>query len=65
VATWIDATARGDVDRVLELMDDEVVFLVPGRPPMRGKRDFAAATRAAAGMGRIDANMLAPAKQGV
>ena len=54
VASWLEATARGDVDQVLELMDEEVVFLVPGRPPMRGKAEFAAATRAAAGMGRIE-----------
>jgi uncharacterized protein (TIGR02246 family) len=54
VATWMDATARGDMDTLLELMDDEVIFLGPGRPPMRGKTAFADATRAAAGAGRIE-----------
>jgi uncharacterized protein (TIGR02246 family) len=54
VATWMEATARGSLDEVLELMDDDVVFLGPGRPPMRGKADFAAATRAAEGQNRID-----------
>jgi len=54
VATWMEATARGDLDEVLELLDDEVVFLGPGRPPMRGKAEFAAATRAAAGQNRIE-----------
>jgi uncharacterized protein (TIGR02246 family) len=49
VATWMEATATGDLDRVLELMDDDVVFLGPGRPPMRGKAVFAANTRAMAG----------------
>lgn len=44
VATWMDATRSGDVDTVLGLMTDDVVFLVPGRPPMR-KADFAAAAR--------------------
>ncbi len=49
IATWMEATAAGDLDRILELMDDEVVFLGPGRPPMRGKAAFAANTRAMAG----------------
>ena len=54
VATWMQATAAGDLDRVLELMADDVVFLGAGRPPMRGKAEFAAATRAAEGKGRIE-----------
>lgn len=40
VATWAAATKSGDVDTVLGLMTDDVVFLVPGRPPMR-KDEFA------------------------
>lgn len=48
VATWMAATKAGDVDTVLGLMTDDVVFLVPGRPPM-GKAEFAAAARAQAG----------------
>jgi uncharacterized protein (TIGR02246 family) len=47
VAAWMEATRRHDVDSVLALMTDDVVFLVPGRPPMR-KDDFAAAARAQA-----------------
>jgi uncharacterized protein (TIGR02246 family) len=54
VATWMEATARGNFDEVLELMDDDVVFLGPGRPPMRGKAAFASATLAAAGKSRIE-----------
>jgi uncharacterized protein (TIGR02246 family) len=42
------ATREGDVDRVLSLMTDDVVFLVPGRPPMR-KDEFASAASAQAG----------------
>jgi uncharacterized protein (TIGR02246 family) len=45
VATWMQATAAGDLPRVLELMDDDVVFLGAGRPPMRGKNDFEAASK--------------------
>lgn len=48
VSTWMAATRAGDVDSVLSLMSDDVVFLVAGQPPMR-KSDFAAAARAQAG----------------
>lgn len=48
VATWMAATRAGDVDTVLDLMTDDVVFLLPGRAPMR-KAEFAAAARAQAG----------------
>src|SRR5262245_61445158 len=47
VSTWMTASKAGDAETVLSLMSDDVVFLVPGRPPMR-KADFAAATRAQA-----------------
>ena len=47
VSTWMAATKAGDVETVLSLMADDVVFLVAGRPPMR-KADFAAAARARA-----------------
>ena len=47
VSTWMQATQAGDVDTVLRLMTDDVVFLVPGRPPM-DKAGFAAAARAQA-----------------
>ena len=40
VATWHEATAVGDIAAVLALMDDDVVFLAPGRPPMRGRSAF-------------------------
>src|SRR6187401_1307706 len=48
VADWFEATKRGDLDAVLALMTDDVVFLVPGKPPMMGKPAFAAASRAQA-----------------
>ena len=53
VAEWMAASAAGDLPRVLALMDDEIVFLGPGRPPMR-KEDFAAATRENEGQRRIE-----------
>jgi uncharacterized protein (TIGR02246 family) len=54
IATWMRATAAGDLPEVLELMDDDVVFLGPGRPPMRGKDAFAAAASAMEGKTRVD-----------
>jgi uncharacterized protein (TIGR02246 family) len=42
IATWLRASAAGDTATVLSLMADDVVFLVPGRPPF-GKEAFAAA----------------------
>jgi len=40
VATWMAATKAGDVATVLNLMTDDVVFLVAGQPPF-GKEKFA------------------------
>lgn len=47
VATWMAATKSGDVKTVLDLMSEDVVFLVPGQPPMH-KSDFAAAAKSQA-----------------
>jgi uncharacterized protein (TIGR02246 family) len=44
VATWMTASQAGDVDTVLGLMTDDVVFMVPGREPF-GKEAFAAASK--------------------
>jgi len=54
VDTWMKATAAGDTDRVLELMDDDVVFLGPGRPLMRGREAFASAARSMEGKVRFE-----------
>ena len=40
VAEWHSATAAGDVDAVLQLMAEDVVFLVAGQPPMKGRSSF-------------------------
>jgi len=55
IETWMAATKAGDVETVLGLMTDDVVFLVPGRPPM-SKSEFAAAakTQAQGAAPRID-----------
>ena len=46
VATWMAATKSGDLDTVLGLMAEDVVFLIAGQPPMIGKAAYAAAARA-------------------
>jgi uncharacterized protein (TIGR02246 family) len=48
VSTWMEATKAGDVEKILSLMSDDVVFLVPGQPVMH-KADFAVAARTQAG----------------
>jgi uncharacterized protein (TIGR02246 family) len=45
VATWMRASASGDVDTVLSLMADDVIFMVPGREPF-GKDAFRTASEA-------------------
>jgi uncharacterized protein (TIGR02246 family) len=44
VAAWLEASKKGDVDTVLDLMTDDVVFMVPGQQPF-GKAEFAAASK--------------------
>ena len=45
IATWMSASQAGDVETVLGMMTDDVVFMVPGQEPF-GKEAFAAASRA-------------------
>ncbi len=43
VHQWLAASQAGDSAKVLTLMTEDVVFLLPGRPPMT-KAEFAAAS---------------------
>jgi uncharacterized protein (TIGR02246 family) len=43
VETWMAASRAGDLATVLSLMSDDVIFMVPGRPPF-GKEAFRAAS---------------------
>jgi uncharacterized protein (TIGR02246 family) len=52
IATWMEATKAGDTATVLSLMADDVVFLMPGHPPMIGKAAFAAALEPQLGQAR-------------
>ena len=45
VDTWLEASKTGDLSIVLSLMDDDVIFMVPGKEPF-GKEAFAASNKA-------------------
>jgi uncharacterized protein (TIGR02246 family) len=47
VARWHQATKAGDLAQILPLMAEDVIFLAPGQPPLRGKEAFAAGFQAA------------------
>jgi uncharacterized protein (TIGR02246 family) len=44
IANWMAASRSGDLARVLSLMAEDVLFLVPGQPPF-GKEKFAEISR--------------------
>jgi len=54
VANWMSATKAGDLQKVLSLMSEDVVFYVAGQPPMRGREGFAAAFEAGRGKFTMD-----------
>ena len=54
IALWHRATAAGDVDTVLDLMTDDVVFLVAGQPPMQGRAAFERGLRGLLAQHRIE-----------
>ena len=49
VETWMSASRSGDIDTVLGLMADDVIFMAPGREPF-GKEAFATAAKGMSGM---------------
>ena len=56
IETWMAASKAGDTAKVLSLMTEDAVFMVPGHEPF-GKEAFAAASKGQAGMaidGRSD-----------
>lgn len=42
ITTWLRLSAEGDISQILPLMTEDVVFLVGGQLPMRGREAFAA-----------------------
>lgn len=55
VAAWMEATAASDISKLLGLMADDVVFLIAGKPPMRGRDAFEANFKDATQHFRIEA----------
>lgn len=49
VEAWMAATKAGDLGAVLDLMSDDIVFMVPGREPF-GKDEFRAQSEAMRGV---------------
>jgi uncharacterized protein (TIGR02246 family) len=50
IATWMKETKAGNIEAVLELMTDDVVFLQSGHAPMLGKAAFAATAKSLPGL---------------
>ena len=46
---WMQASAQGDLNKVLSMMSDDVVFMTVDREPF-GKQEFAAQSRALEGV---------------
>jgi uncharacterized protein (TIGR02246 family) len=49
VDTWMTASKAGDTETVLDLMTDDVIFMVPGKEPF-GKEQFRAASESMRGI---------------
>jgi uncharacterized protein (TIGR02246 family) len=56
VKRWHEATARGDVETISGLMTEDVMFLVAGEAPMRGREAFVASLRAVLESHRIESS---------
>jgi uncharacterized protein (TIGR02246 family) len=56
IATWLRASEKGDTAHVLTLMSDDVIFLTPGNPPIRGRDEFAALQKAAGNRFKLSAS---------
>ena len=56
IEQWHRATAAGDVEAVLRLMSEDVVFLVPGIAPIQGRSAFEAGLRQLLKSHRIDSS---------
>lgn len=54
IALWHRTTAAGEVETVLKLMAEDVVFLVAGHPPMRGRSSFERGLRGLLSQNRIE-----------
>ena len=55
IDAWARASAAGDLEKILSLMDEDAVFLRAGHPPMRGREAFAVQFQQAIEQVRIEA----------
>jgi uncharacterized protein (TIGR02246 family) len=56
VAKWHRATAAGDVETVLGLMSEDVVFLIAGQAPIKGRAAFEKGLRGLLGSHRVESS---------
>jgi len=56
IADWQVAAAEGNLQRLCELMAEDVVFLSPGQAPVRGRQAFADAFQEGMKHYRIDSS---------
>lgn len=56
IEKWHRATADGDVETILGLMSEDVVFLICGQPPMKGRSAFEQGLRGVLKTHRIDSS---------
>jgi uncharacterized protein (TIGR02246 family) len=54
IQTWLRASAAGDVEKMLTMLAEDVVFLLPGQSPMRGREAWAQRYRAVVPKFRIE-----------
>jgi len=54
MAEWRRASHAGDVEALLAMLDEDVVFLTPGNPPM-GRKEFEAGFRRFSAKATVDA----------
>ena len=53
-AAWNQATLAKDVETLLTFVTDDVIFLAPGQPPIRGKTAMEALYRQVLGLYRFE-----------
>ena len=61
IATWLRVSAAGDTAQLELLMAEEVVFLLPGQPPMNGRETFMAAFKS--GIGKVQMEAVSDIKE--
>jgi uncharacterized protein (TIGR02246 family) len=54
IAGWHAAAQAGDTERVLTMVAEDAIFLIPGQAPIRGREEFAALQRTVAATLRFE-----------